>query len=43
MLGKRGRNREKWEIYLEAANEKIEGIKGKLKTAKKDKMPLAER
>jgi len=43
MLRKRGRKREKWEIYLEAANKKIEEIKAKLKTAKKDKMPVKER
>jgi hypothetical protein len=43
MLRKRGRKREKWEIYLETANKKINDIKAKLKNAKKDKMPVKER
>jgi len=43
MLRKRGRKREKWEIYLEAANKRIDDIKAQLKTSKKDKMPMKER
>ena len=43
MLKKRGRKRENWELYLEMANEKIQEIKSKLKTAKKDKLPVKER
>ena len=43
VLKKRGRKREKWEVYLETAQQKIEEIKEKLKNAKRDGIPVAER
>ena len=40
---KRGRKREKDEEYFERAQQKIEEIKARLKTAKKDGMDVKER
>jgi len=42
-LKKRGRKREKWEVYLENAEKKIDEIKLKLKHAKRDNIPVKER
>ena len=42
-LKKRGRKREKWEVYLENAKKKIDDIKDQLKNAKKNNMPVKER
>ena len=35
-----GRKREKWEIYVQEAKSKIDEFKGKLKTAKADKVDV---
>ena len=39
-LKKRGRKREKWEIYVQNAEEKIAQYKQKLATAKNDKVDV---
>jgi len=43
MLKKRGRKREKWEIYLEKSQARITEIRNILKTAKKDGVSVDER
>lgn len=43
LLKKRGRNREKWEVYKFDAEKKIESLRSKLRTARQDKMPVHER
>lgn len=40
---RRGRKREKQDVYVQKALDKIQAIKEKLKTAKKDGMPVKER
>ena len=43
MLKKRGRKREKWEIYLEKSQARVAEIRGILKTAKQDGVSVDER